>query len=96
MANGRTSNFEEILTSIYVCKPRASRERLTCECSPSDPVPCGSECLNRQLFYECGSSCPCSARCTNQQFSKRLYAKVEVFQTERKGRGLRSLAFLPA
>jgi hypothetical protein len=93
---GALANFEEILGNIFLCKRSPKGDRLLCECSSSDPEPCGLDCLNRQLFYECTANCPCGSHCTNRQFTKRLYAKLEVFQTGKKGRGLRSLEYLPA
>lgn len=38
-----------------------------------------------------GTRCQLGLRCTNKRFQKRQYAKIEVFNTEKKGMGLRTL-----
>lgn len=47
--------------------------------------------LNRINFCCSGPRCQLSDRCTNKRFQKRHYAQVEVFNTEKKGVGLRAL-----
>ena len=39
---------------------------------------------------ECVGDCACGADCQNQRFQRRQYADVTVFQTEKKGYGLRT------
>ncbi|CAL8462433.1 g1966 [Coccomyxa elongata] len=57
---------------------------------PNDGGPgCGPDCLNRMLNMECVPGyCPCGERCSNQQFSKRQYAKLEKRRAGAKGFGL--------
>ena len=53
---------------------------------------CGeeSDCINRATKMECVGDCGCGADCQNQRFQKHEFARVTVFQTEKKGYGLRS------
>lgn len=44
---------------------------------------------------ECVGDCGCGADCQNQRFQNRQYADVTVFQTEKKGYGLRANTDLP-
>lgn len=43
------------------------------------------------ISHRSGPRCQLSDRCTNKRFQKRHYAHVEVFNTEKKGVGLRAL-----
>lgn len=43
-----------------------------------------------------GSRCAVGDRCSNKHFQKHEYAKCDVFKTEKKGFGLRTLDDLPA
>ena len=67
---------------------------MICQCPhiwPSDTttIGCGERCLNRMLNIECVPGyCPCGDRCTNQQFSRRAYAPLEVRRAGAKGFGL--------
>ncbi|KAL6602158.1 SET domain-containing protein [Neocallimastix californiae] len=59
-----------------------------------DPeMACGEEsgCINRAVLIECANDCPCGKYCRNKRFQRKEYAQVEVFQTEKKGYGLRTL-----
>lgn len=69
-----------------------------CECRPDNPRnnsdPCGrtSDCVNRELMYECNPQmCRNGERCRNQRFILRQYPKQEVFQTSDRGWALRVL-----
>lgn len=46
------------------------------------------------MRVECIDGCQCGSQCQNQRFQKRSWAKVSVFQTEKKGYGLRADADL--
>lgn len=87
--------FECIGDNEYLCVVKSRADKMICDCNPTDAEPCGIDCINRQLFYECSPRCPCGNQCTNRQFSQHKFADVEVFQTEKKGYGLRSLRALP-
>ncbi len=52
--------------------------------------------INSILIYFSGSRCQLGNRCTNKRFQKRQYAKIEIFNTEKKGVGLRALQDLEA
>ena len=60
---------------------------MMCQCHNWDK--CGPDCLNRLLNIECVEEyCPCAHKCTNQLFTKRQYAGVEVRRAGAKGFGL--------
>ncbi|KAH7424119.1 hypothetical protein KP509_12G090900 [Ceratopteris richardii] len=69
-------------------------EQMICSCTPpEDGGPgCGDDCHNRMLNIECVSqTCPCGDACSNQQFQRRLYKKVNWFRCGKKGFGLQVL-----
>ncbi|KAJ3157844.1 histone methyltransferase set2 [Geranomyces variabilis] len=79
-----------------------TEEYMTCECRyvPDGDMrrqACGDEanCINRELFIEC-SACPAGQFCQNRKFQTRDYAPIEVFETEKKGFGLRATAPIPS
>ncbi|EDO43763.1 predicted protein, partial [Nematostella vectensis] len=78
-------------------KKRINKEvrKMTCECYPEpdnpDFVGCGEDCLNRLLMIECNHRCPCGDLCTNRRFQEGCKIKVEVFKTEKKGWGVKTL-----
>ncbi|KAJ3161712.1 histone methyltransferase set2 [Geranomyces michiganensis] len=79
-----------------------TEEYMTCECRyvPGGDMrrqACGDEanCINRELFIEC-SACPAGQFCQNRKFQTRDYAPIEVFETEKKGFGLRATAPIPS
>jgi hypothetical protein len=75
-------------------KTRGMPPDAPCECDESDPCGPDSGCVNRTLLIEC-VSCPMEEKCLNRRFQKRTYAKVEIFRTETKGFGLKTLQDLP-
>ncbi|KAJ1510197.1 histone methyltransferase set2 [Coelomomyces lativittatus] len=71
------------------CTYDHGRDKLDAACGE------GSGCINRQLFIECQpDQCPCGDYCQNRRFQLHDYAPVEVFLTEHKGFGLRTLVDL--
>lgn len=64
--------------------------KCACSLSESDIIGCREDCINRQLFIECSSKCPCGSNCVNQNFQRCNYAKTTVYQTKDKGAGLRA------
>ncbi|KAF9599873.1 hypothetical protein IFM89_001819 [Coptis chinensis] len=67
---------------------------MICHCKPplGGGLGCGDECLNRMLNIECvQGTCPCGDLCSNQQFQKRMYVKLEQFRCGKKGYGLQLL-----
>lgn len=42
-----------------------------------------------------GNLCTVGDRCTNKRFQKNFFAPVEVFNTDKKGLGLRAAANIP-
>lgn len=51
-----------------------------------------SDCINRLTLIECVNKLctSCGDDCNNQRFQKRQYANISVFQTEKKGYGIRA------
>eukprot|EP00124_Ichthyophonus_hoferi_P004879 Ihof_evm3s600 gene=Ihof_evmTU3s600 len=81
-------------------KERKNRDKaFECDCyiDPGDPnSACGENCLNRIMRMECDINiCPCGSKCQNQSFRKGSTYRIEVVQTEKKGRALRALEKIP-
>ncbi|EXJ74345.1 histone-lysine N-methyltransferase SETD2 [Cladophialophora psammophila CBS 110553] len=94
-----TSTFTVIDACTYQNKYLGfSEHALDCDCSEEwDPstrrnLACGedSDCINRACKMECANDCGCGVSCRNQRFLRRLYAKVSIIKTEKKGYGLRA------
>lgn len=99
------SKFEELLECTYGSKNLGSSgqvlEYMSCDCveqwdsENGVNLACGedSDCINRVTSVECiNKHCAstCGKNCSNQRFQKKQYAEVTVFQTEKKGYGLRA------
>ncbi|XP_015885762.3 uncharacterized protein LOC107421114 isoform X1 [Ziziphus jujuba] len=88
-------NVIRIRTNQFLHRSRKTQtidEIMVCHCKrPSDgSFGCGDDCLNRVLNIECvQGACPCGDLCSNQQFQKRQYAKVEKYPCGKKGHGLK-------
>uniref|UniRef100_A0A915DDK0 Histone-lysine N-methyltransferase SETD2 n=1 Tax=Ditylenchus dipsaci TaxID=166011 RepID=A0A915DDK0_9BILA len=79
---------------LWKSTQKRDADSIRCICEPTKEEKkngqgCGEDCLNRQLYMECGPGCPSGKYCTNKRFQKRLYANVEVFYTGAKGFGLK-------
>ncbi len=76
-------------------KPRADRSDDPCGCRrPEDPTCFACNDLSCVLFAcqeECRSSCMAGEQCGNKRIQRREWKQLEVFDAERKGRGLRVL-----
>ncbi|MCO5556647.1 hypothetical protein L7F22_010198 [Adiantum nelumboides] len=73
-------------------------EQMVCMCKPpkDGSLGCGDDCHNRMLNIECVSqTCPCGDACSNQQFQRRLYKKVNWFRCGKKGFGLQAMEDVP-
>lgn len=93
--------FTPIKSCVYTVKTlglSGQEEAITCDCvqrfEDGKNVACGedSDCINRLTSVECidGNCIGCGPECSNQRFQKRQYAKILVFQTEKKGYGVRA------
>ncbi|CAG8528696.1 4325_t:CDS:2 [Diversispora eburnea] len=84
---------------IYVDRKRKNEEPVICDCKPprNGGLGCTEDCYNRVMFYECSpKDCPCEEQCTNQRFQRKECVKeLEVFKTENRGYGLRTLVETP-
>ncbi|XP_056630996.1 probable histone-lysine N-methyltransferase CG1716 isoform X2 [Diorhabda sublineata] len=82
-------------TDRMMCK---EAKKMVCDCFltseelEANEYGCGEDCLNRLLLIECGNLCTVGDRCTNKRFQRSAFAPVEVFNTEKKGLGLRAAA----
>ncbi|XP_062099461.1 histone-lysine N-methyltransferase ASHH2 isoform X2 [Humulus lupulus] len=93
----KTAACVSIRTNQYLHRSRKTQtidEMMICQCKPPSDgrLGCGDDCLNRVLNIECmQGTCPCRDLCSNQQFQKRKYAKLEKFRCGKKGYGLKLL-----
>ncbi|XP_056164650.1 histone-lysine N-methyltransferase ASHH2 isoform X2 [Syzygium oleosum] len=91
------SSFVRIESNKFLHRSRRSQtidEIMVCHCKPpsNGKLGCGDECLNRMLNIECvQGTCPCGDLCSNQQFQKRKYAKMQWLRCGKKGYGLQVL-----
>ncbi|PNH08632.1 Histone-lysine N-methyltransferase ASHH2 [Tetrabaena socialis] len=72
---------------------------MICHCKPvyRGGDGCGPDCINRMLCIECVPGfCPSEEKCTNQMFSKRMYANLEIRRAGAKGFGLFALEDIKA
>ncbi|KAI8351545.1 hypothetical protein BD560DRAFT_409274 [Blakeslea trispora] len=98
LKSDRQPSFTRIRSNIFVeRKPlTTSADPVVCHCQrPSNESQsgCGEDCINRMLFYECDPRfCPCGEQCSNQRFQRKERKKeLQIFQTENRGWGLRTL-----
>jgi histone-lysine N-methyltransferase SETD2 len=97
----QNSSWKLIRSNIFLHRNRKAQtidEIMVCHCKQSlnGRMGCGDGCLNRLLNIECvKGTCPCGELCSNQQFQKRKYAKLESFRCGKKGHGLRLLEDIP-
>ncbi|GLH04577.1 Probable histone-lysine N-methyltransferase CG1716 [Gryllus bimaculatus] len=99
----RLNSFIPLMENEYLTDRSTSKEakRMVCDCFLSKEEimrgdsGCGEDCLNRLLMIECGSRCTVGEQCTNKRFQRQDYAKCEIFKTNKKGFGLRTLSDLP-
>ncbi|KAI8823659.1 uncharacterized protein EV422DRAFT_521890 [Fimicolochytrium jonesii] len=83
-ANGRTPT-EEYMVCDCTYEPGQDMQHQACGYD--------ANCINRELYIECvADSCPAGQYCQNQKFQKRQYAPMEIFETAKKGFGLRATA----
>lgn len=91
------SSFVRIESNKFLHRSRRTQtidEIMVCHCKPpsNGKSGCGDECLNRMLNIECvQGTCPCGDLCSNQQFQKRKYAKMQWLRCGKKGYGLQVL-----
>ncbi|XP_078343740.1 histone-lysine N-methyltransferase SETD2-like isoform X2 [Oculina patagonica] len=91
--------YEHVEENVYLFdrKKKVNKEvrRMQCDCTLDADYPdsagCGEDCLNRLLMIECNSRCTCGEMCSNKRFQQGCKVKVEVFKTENKGWGLKTL-----
>ncbi|ODV63736.1 histone methyltransferase SET2 ASCRUDRAFT_78768 [Ascoidea rubescens DSM 1968] len=75
----------------------SGQDDMSCDCDAHDTadnvLPCGedSDCINRLTSIECSSNClRCGPQCANQRFQRKQYSDISIFQTEKKGFGVRA------
>ncbi|GMH79550.1 hypothetical protein TrST_g4568 [Triparma strigata] len=69
-----------------------------CQCRPTSDNSEGCQddsCVNFACLEECGSACP-HPRCGNQNIDKKIWRKLEIRPTPKKGHGLFALEDIPA
>ncbi|KAJ8960974.1 hypothetical protein NQ318_020278 [Aromia moschata] len=103
VVEARLKQFIHLKENVYKTDRMTCKEakKMTCDCFltteevEADEYGCGEDCLNRLLLIECGGLCQVGDRCTNKRFQRGQFAPVEVFNTEKKGLGLRAAANIP-
>ena len=94
---GHPPVWQLVKKNIYLHRERKREDEddiMICQCpqiwgTDTTTIGCGESCLNRMLNIECHPKyCPCGERCTNQCFTKRQYAKLDVRRAGAKGFGL--------
>ncbi|KAH3677642.1 hypothetical protein WICMUC_001745 [Wickerhamomyces mucosus] len=96
--------FENLEATTYQFKSLGdsgqNTEFMECECyeewEDGHNIACQDDyCINRGTKIECfGDSTKCGESCSNRRFQKKEYAPINVFQTEKKGFGVRAQADL--
>ncbi|XP_044971195.1 uncharacterized protein LOC123431465 isoform X1 [Hordeum vulgare subsp. vulgare] len=93
----RAPSWTNLRSNAYLHRNRRNQsidESMVCNCKPPQDgrMGCRDGCLNRMLNIECAKrTCPCEEQCSNQQFQRRNYAKIEWFHSGKKGYGLQLL-----
>lgn len=84
-------HYKKIRRNRYISSDRYGLKKKIPKCNCLPDSKCGSECLNRSSFYECGrKSCPCGDKCTNTTIQTSSKVPVEIFFTAHKGWGLKA------
>lgn len=86
-------SFKTIRDNIYLSRNvKMIDEDNKCNCRKRKTrnIGCQENCINRQLYIECGFDCSLGRYCGNKKFQKREYAECSVFSTTNKGFGLRA------
>jgi len=87
-----TPTYTEIEENIYYRKTKKLKKEdiQVCSCSKrKGKRGCGHKCINRILNIECTPSfCPTGSMCANQRFQKKIYPKLKVVKTPKKGFGV--------
>lgn len=99
----RLKQFVHLKENVYLTERVSCKEakKMTCDCFLTQEeidlgeFGCGEDCLNRLLMIECGNLCAVGDRCTNKRFQKNQFAPSEVFNTHKKGLGIRASANIP-
>ncbi|SCV03433.1 LANO_0G04104g1_1 [Lachancea nothofagi CBS 11611] len=95
------STFTELKKCTYALKELGnskSHDYIECDCYEDRQnginFACGedSDCINRLTLIECVNDLcgSCGYDCQNQRFQGRQYAAISIFQTEKKGYGVRA------
>ncbi|KAL8467061.1 hypothetical protein ACS0TY_035953 [Phlomoides rotata] len=93
----KSLSWSLIRSNMFLHRSRKTQtidEVMVCHCKPPSDgrMGCGPKCLNRMLNIECvEGTCPCGELCSNQQFQKRIHAKLKWFKCGKKGFGLLGL-----
>ncbi|GAX78574.1 hypothetical protein CEUSTIGMA_g6014.t1, partial [Chlamydomonas eustigma] len=94
-ARGRMPVLVQVLKdNVFSHRKRKVQDEddiMICQCKPvwRGGDGCGPDCINRLLCIECVPGfCPCEEHCTNQVFSKKQFAKLDVKRAGPKGFGL--------
>lgn len=73
--------------------------KCSCACKNGGEIPYnhnGAIVEAKPLVYECGPSCKCPPYCYNRVTQNGIKLPLEIFKTETRGWGVRSLTFIPS
>lgn len=69
-----------------------------CNCRGTDDDPCGptSNCINRDMQYECHPKfCPAEGFCRNQRLRRKQYPSLKTYYTADRGWALKAMEDIP-
>ncbi|KAF3324912.1 histone-lysine N-methyltransferase, H3 lysine-9 specific SUVH4-like protein [Carex littledalei] len=110
--NKNPRQFQYITKTVYPAWYQKTRPKgCTCKGPCSDPKTCSCAVKNggqipfnfngaivkaKRLIYECGPMCGCPPSCYNRVSQHGIKYPLEVFKTEKRGWGVRSLSSIPS
>lgn len=85
--------FKTIRDNLYLTRDvKRIDEDNKCNCQKKSTreIGCQENCINRELYIECGHDCSLGRYCGNKRFQLREYAECSVIVTSHKGFGLQA------
>ncbi|KAI8916412.1 hypothetical protein EDD86DRAFT_198465 [Gorgonomyces haynaldii] len=82
-SNTKPSKYQTIRNNVFQHRKPNFAIPAPCMCTSGA---CGTSCLNRMTYIECGDNCPLGSKCTNNRFRKGLMLP-NLKVTEYPGRG---------
>lgn len=86
-------SFKYVRNNVYLTRNvKKIDEDNRCGCSrdKTEKIGCQENCINRQLYIECGYDCSLGRYCGNKKFQKHEYGQCSKIATGQKGFGLQA------